>query len=197
VVSDDEATQEIHQLIENSSLGSEAARRLRSRTNLTDNTRAYFERQAAKFMASEVTETESMDSRVPAHQAPVDSVVDTTRDVVELRFPPMPEHVRTARLIAAAVALRTGLDEVRMDEFLLAVGEAVARAVRRCELSACTFPIVLTIDISGPTLVANVTDAAPSTESNDAPIIGAGFTVVELSVQVPSSLQESGRPIPR
>ncbi|MGF1431108.1 ATP-binding protein [Kitasatospora sp. LaBMicrA B282] len=48
---------------------------------------------------------------------------------VELRFSPLPEHVRTARLVAAAVARRAGVDESVLDEVRLAVGEACSRAV--------------------------------------------------------------------
>lgn len=48
---------------------------------------------------------------------------------VELRFSALPEHVRTARLVAAAVARRAGVDEAQLDEVRLAVGEACTRAV--------------------------------------------------------------------
>ncbi|WP_445526569.1 ATP-binding protein [Streptomyces cyslabdanicus] len=48
---------------------------------------------------------------------------------VELRFSALPEHVRTARLVAAAVARRAGVDEAVLDEVRLAVGEACSRAV--------------------------------------------------------------------
>lgn len=49
--------------------------------------------------------------------------------IVELRFSALPEHVRTARLVAAAVARRAGVDEAVLDEVRLAVGEACSRAV--------------------------------------------------------------------
>ena len=48
---------------------------------------------------------------------------------VELRFAALPAHVRTARLLAASLARRTGVDESVIDEVKLAVGEACARAV--------------------------------------------------------------------
>ncbi|MCC9307548.1 ATP-binding protein [Kitasatospora sp. RB6PN24] len=48
---------------------------------------------------------------------------------VELRFSALPEHVRTARLVAAAVARRAGVGESALDEVRLAVGEACSRAV--------------------------------------------------------------------
>lgn len=49
---------------------------------------------------------------------------------VTIQLPPAPAHVRTARLIAAAMARRAGVDEQLMDEIRLAVGEACARAVQ-------------------------------------------------------------------
>jgi anti-sigma regulatory factor (Ser/Thr protein kinase) len=48
---------------------------------------------------------------------------------VRLDISPTPAHVRTARLVAAAVARRSGIDEVLLDEIRLAVGEACSRAV--------------------------------------------------------------------
>lgn len=49
---------------------------------------------------------------------------------VTLRLPPRRAHVRTARLVAAAMARRSGVAEDLLDEVRLAVGEACARAVR-------------------------------------------------------------------
>ena len=48
---------------------------------------------------------------------------------VEVTFTPLPAHVRTARLVATAVARRSGVDESLLDEVRLAVGEACSRAV--------------------------------------------------------------------
>jgi anti-sigma regulatory factor (Ser/Thr protein kinase) len=48
---------------------------------------------------------------------------------VEVTFTPLPAHVRTARLVAMAVARRSGVSESLMDEVRLAVGEACSRAV--------------------------------------------------------------------
>ncbi|HEX5533866.1 MAG TPA: ATP-binding protein [Actinomycetales bacterium] len=52
---------------------------------------------------------------------------------VTLTFTTLPEHVRTARLVAAAVARRHGLTEDVLDDIRLAVGEACARAVARAQ----------------------------------------------------------------
>jgi serine/threonine-protein kinase RsbW len=48
---------------------------------------------------------------------------------VEVAFTPLPAHVRTARLVATAVARRSGVPETLLDEVRLAVGEACSRAV--------------------------------------------------------------------
>ena len=60
---------------------------------------------------------------------------------VELRFSALPEHVRTARLVAAAVARRAGVDEAVLDEVRLAVGEACSRAVGLHEVNELTSPV--------------------------------------------------------
>lgn len=56
------------------------------------------------------------------------SPVPGAHDVV-LRVGGSPENVRTARLVAAAVARREGLPEDRVDEVRIAVGEAVTWAM--------------------------------------------------------------------
>lgn len=48
---------------------------------------------------------------------------------VRLDFSPAPAHVRTARLVAVAVARRAGVADELLDEIRLAVGEACSRAV--------------------------------------------------------------------
>ena len=60
---------------------------------------------------------------------------------VELRFSALPEHVRTARLVAAAVARRAGVDEAVLDELRLAVGEACIRAVGLHQSVGITAPV--------------------------------------------------------
>jgi serine/threonine-protein kinase RsbW len=48
---------------------------------------------------------------------------------VTLTFSALPAHVRTARLVASAVARRAGVEPALLDEVRLAVGEACSRAV--------------------------------------------------------------------
>src|ERR1700720_1605796 len=52
---------------------------------------------------------------------------------VEVTFTPLPAHVRTARLVATAVARRSGVDELLRGEGRLAVGEACSAAVAATE----------------------------------------------------------------
>ena len=50
---------------------------------------------------------------------------------VRLAFSSVPRYVRTARLVAVAVARRAGVSEDMLDEVRLATGEACGRAVER------------------------------------------------------------------
>src|SRR5438876_7521228 len=58
-----------------------------------------------------------------------DAAPAQTMATVERTFTPLPAHVRTARLVATAVARRSGVAEALLDEVRLAVGEACSRAV--------------------------------------------------------------------
>ena len=69
---------------------------------------------------------------------------------VELSFTPLPAHVRTARLVATAVARRSGVDESLLDEVRLAVGEACSRAVEGHQLHCPAEPVRLALtDLAG------------------------------------------------
>jgi anti-sigma regulatory factor (Ser/Thr protein kinase) len=68
---------------------------------------------------------------------------------VTLRLPPNAAHVRTARLIAAAMARRSGVGEDVLDEVRLAVGEACARAVRVQERQGVITPVTLEFGEAG------------------------------------------------
>jgi anti-sigma regulatory factor (Ser/Thr protein kinase) len=86
---------------------------------------------------------------------------------VALTFQPAPEHVRTARLVAVAVARRAGLDEVRLDEVRLAVGEVCARAVRRSLDTGALGAVEVEIDDVGPLFAITVTDKASLPDGDD------------------------------
>ncbi|MFG3656819.1 ATP-binding protein [Streptomyces sp. NPDC047706] len=80
---------------------------------------------------------------------------------VELRFSALPEHVRTARLVAAAVARRAGVDEAVLDEVRLAVGEACSRAVGLHQLSGITAPVKVALIEEEKQFSIEVGDEAP------------------------------------
>ena len=69
---------------------------------------------------------------------------------VELRFTPQPEHVRTARLVAVALARRVGVEAGLLDEVRLAVGEACSRAVGLHQRHNPGEPVLVVLDGSDP-----------------------------------------------
>ena len=81
---------------------------------------------------------------------------------VELQISALPAHVRTARLIAAALARRLGMDSVVIDEVKLAVGEACARAVSVHRAAGSAEPIVVRFRDDDDILEIAVLDSAAS-----------------------------------
>ena len=77
---------------------------------------------------------------------------------VELTFTPLPAHVRTARLVATAVARRSGVDESLLDVVRLAVGEACSRAVEGHQLHCPAEPIRLALTDTPDRFEVEVTD---------------------------------------
>ncbi|MFG2789924.1 ATP-binding protein [Streptomyces sp. NPDC048419] len=88
---------------------------------------------------------------------------------VELRFSALPEHVRTARLVAAAVARRAGVDEAVLDEVRLAVGEACTRAVGLHQSAGITAPVKVQLVEEEKQFSIEVGDEAPRTAPGDEP----------------------------
>src|SRR5919112_502563 len=86
---------------------------------------------------------------------------------VELRFSALPEHVRTARLVAAAVARRAGVDEAVLDEVRLAVGEACSRAVGLHQTGGIAAPVQVLLIEEEKQFSIEVGDEAPHTVSGD------------------------------
>jgi serine/threonine-protein kinase RsbW len=83
---------------------------------------------------------------------------------VEVTFTPLPVHVRTARLVATAVARRSGVAESLLDEVRLAVGEACSRAVEAHQRHCPTEPIRVSLTDDGEQFQVVVTDAVPGSE---------------------------------
>ncbi|WP_405614281.1 ATP-binding protein [Streptomyces sp. NBC_01511] len=81
---------------------------------------------------------------------------------VELRFSAQPEHVRTARLVAAAVARRAGVDEAVLDEVRLAVGEACSRAVGLHRSHGITAPVRVVLTEEEKIFSIEVGDEVPA-----------------------------------
>ncbi|WP_127360374.1 ATP-binding protein [Actinacidiphila soli] len=85
---------------------------------------------------------------------------------VELLFSALPEHVRTARLVAAAVARRAGVDEAVLDEVRLAVGEACSRAVGLHRSSGVDKPVRVLLTEDEKKFSIEVGDEVPITPVN-------------------------------
>jgi serine/threonine-protein kinase RsbW len=81
---------------------------------------------------------------------------------VEVTFTPLPAHVRTARLVATAVARRSGVDESLLDEVRLAVGEACSRAVEAHQLHCPAEPVKIEMSDQGERFTVAVSDHAPA-----------------------------------
>lgn len=94
---------------------------------------------------------------------------------VELRFSALPEHVRTARLVAAAVARRAGVDEAVLDEVRLAVGEACSRAVGLHQDRDPDAPVRVVLAERAGTFTIEVGDAVAQEEGDaDSAVSPAG-----------------------
>ena len=87
---------------------------------------------------------------------------------VEVTFTPLPAHVRTARLVATAVARRSGVDESLLDEVRLAVGEACSRAVEAHQRHCPAEPVRIEMTDSGERFVVIVSDHAPAASARPA-----------------------------
>ena len=90
-----------------------------------------------------------------------------------MSFTPLPAHVRTARLVATAVARRSGVDEALLDEVRLAVGEACSRAVEAHQEHCPAEPVRVALTGTDGRFEVVVTDtavqhngAAPGAEAN-------------------------------
>src|SRR5215467_5512294 len=115
---------------------------------------------------------------------------------VEVTFTPLPVHVRTARLVATAVARRSGVAESLLDEVRLAVGEACSRAVE-AHLRHCPGqPIRVELTDDGEQFAVVVTDAVPEaadgngTGSRDASAGQGGGSFAVLDGEVPLQLPD-------
>jgi serine/threonine-protein kinase RsbW len=97
---------------------------------------------------------------------------------VEVSFTPLPAHVRTARLVATAVARRSGVEEALLDEVRLAVGEACSRAVEAHRLHCPAEPVRIALTDSAGRFEVEVTDTgdapAEAIPGPESAALGAG-----------------------
>ena len=101
---------------------------------------------------------------------------------VELSFTPLPAHVRTARLVATAVARRSGVAESLLDEVRLAVGEACSRAVEAHRRICPAEPVRLALtDVAGRFEV-EVNQTGAASPSADDPVSSAAGSAETASV---------------
>jgi serine/threonine-protein kinase RsbW len=80
---------------------------------------------------------------------------------VEVSFTALPAHVRTARLVALAVARRAGVADELLDEVRLAVGEACSRAVGVHQSKAPEAPVVMRLSDEQDRFTVEVVDNGP------------------------------------
>jgi len=119
---------------------------------------------------------------------------------VALRFSPLAEHVRTARLVAVSVARRAGFVEGQLDEIRIAIGEACGRAVGHdgtsgpvgfvdmelCDDHDRLDVTVVQCDLEGRPLSAPVHDLDPLSTAlmegmADSSSVGTGAPALQLS----------------
>lgn len=97
---------------------------------------------------------------------------------VELTFSPLPAHVRTARLIATAVARRGGVEDALLDEVRLAVGEACSRAVEAHQRQCPEEPVKVELRDGIDRFEVVVTDRVPD---DDPARAGGGAEPADLT----------------
>src|SRR5947208_3725707 len=80
---------------------------------------------------------------------------------VEVSFTALPAHVRTARLVALAVARRVGVADDLLDEVRLAVGEACSRAVGVNQGKSADVPVRMRLSDEQDRFIVDVVDVGP------------------------------------
>jgi anti-sigma regulatory factor (Ser/Thr protein kinase) len=108
---------------------------------------------------------------------------------VELRFTPLPAHVRTARLVAASVSRRTGVDEALVDEIKLAVGEACSRAVALHAAHAPAEEVLVTLSDDDGAFTISVTDVGPSGEAEEPDLAAFAAEEGDSGADLPAGFQ--------
>jgi serine/threonine-protein kinase RsbW len=113
---------------------------------------------------------------------------------VEVTFTPLPAHVRTARLVATAVARRSGVAEALLDEVRLAVGEACSRAVEAHQRYCPAEPVKIEMTDQGERFVVVVSDHAPAGGTASIGANGHGLSRDAAAVALVQGAEEAGIP---
>lgn len=100
---------------------------------------------------------------------------------VRVELAALPAHVRTARIITAAVARRAGLPDARIDELRFAVGEACTRAVDLHARVAPQEAVVIDVSWGDGALRVDVSDRGPRPEGDVLAAAGQVLERLELS----------------
>lgn len=113
---------------------------------------------------------------------------------VEVTFTPLPAHVRTARLVATAVARRSGVPESLLDEVRLAVGEACSRAVEAHRLHCPAEPVRIELTGQDGRFEIEVINAGTAPPAEDGTpgnaAVSAGFAPAGFSLAVIAGLAD-------
>jgi anti-sigma regulatory factor (Ser/Thr protein kinase) len=115
---------------------------------------------------------------------------------VELRFSALPEHVRTARLVAVSIARRAGVDDETLDEVRLAVGEAATRAVGRHRASCPSELVLVRLSDGDGRFVAEVVDVAPVPSADGVDAVSAEPDLAEHAEADPDGVDALDEPLP-
>jgi serine/threonine-protein kinase RsbW len=114
---------------------------------------------------------------------------------VELQIGARPVHVRTARLVAAALARRLGLDAVVIDEIKLAVGEACSRAVDVHREHAPSELVTVVFDDADDVFTISVLDLGPPLEQVAGGVAESRPSVGEMLARVDPAAPEADAPV--
>jgi anti-sigma regulatory factor (Ser/Thr protein kinase) len=111
---------------------------------------------------------------------------------VQVSFTALPAHVRTARLVALAVARRAGVPDELLDEVRLAVGEACSRAVGINLGTAPEKPVTMLLSDDLSRFTVEVGDVGSPDGEDPAAPMDAGSLEASLDAKTPDANAEVG-----
>jgi serine/threonine-protein kinase RsbW len=114
--------------------------------------------------------------------------------IVDVRFTALPAHVRTARLVALAVARRVGVSDEQLDEVRLAVGEACSRAVGVHTSRAPAQPVVMRLFDDHDCFTVEVIDVGPLEDDASEAVAGSFGALSSADDLVDDDLADSMPP---